>query len=252
MAIDPELLENIRAYLVQVAGGYLRNTVREPYVTCVVCTTPSPGYARCYPCNSHFSTWRERLADAVGCLVYAVGGRQSGYVMRGYKATPPVSEHVDIVTLLCFAGLALHTSCAARLVGAPVTHWTTVPSLPAKLGDHPMRRLVARVAQGSEVVLTATPGIIASPRDVDPLHFSASAELPAGSHVLVLDDTWTGCGHAQSAVLALRAAGAQHVSVLVVARWINEGYGDNAAFVRDRLTRDYDTRLCPWTGGDCS
>ena len=69
--------------------------------------------------------------------------------------------------------------------------------------------------------------------------------------MLLVDDTWARGGHAQSAVLALRAAGAARVSVLVAARWINEDFGGNAAFLRGLADRDYDPALCPWTGAAC-
>ena len=69
--------------------------------------------------------------------------------------------------------------------------------------------------------------------------------------MLLLDDTWATGGHAQSAVLGLRAAGAAHVSLLVVARWIKADFGDNAAFLRGLADRDYDPEVCPWTGSDC-
>jgi len=88
-------------------------------------------------------------------------------------------------------------------------------------------------------------------RDLDPRHFRAAVPLPAGAHVLLVDDTWARGGHAQSAVLALRAAGAARVSVLVAARWINEAYGGNAAFIRGLAGRDYDPAICPWTGAAC-
>jgi hypothetical protein len=70
------------------------------------------------------------------------------------------------------------------------------------------------------------------------------------SHVLLLDDTSTG-GHAQSAVLGLRAAGAARVSLLVVARWIKKDFGNNAEFLRELADRDYDPEICPWAGGNC-
>jgi predicted amidophosphoribosyltransferase len=67
----------------------------------------------------------------------------------------------------------------------------------------------------------------------------------------VIDDTWTTGGHAQSAALALRVAGATRVSVLVVARWLKEDYGDNKQFIDDLRGRDYDPSICPWTGAKC-
>jgi len=69
--------------------------------------------------------------------------------------------------------------------------------------------------------------------------------------VLLIDDTWTSGGHAHSAALSLRNAGAARVSVLVVARWLKEDYGNNKQFLADLAARDFDPRICPWTGGPC-
>lgn len=88
-------------------------------------------------------------------------------------------------------------------------------------------------------------------RAVRPGHFGVQGSLPERSHVLLMDDTWASGGHAQSAVLALRRAGAAHVSLLVAARWINRDYGGNVRFLRDLAKRGYDPETCPWTGGDC-
>lgn len=72
-----------------------------------------------------------------------------------------------------------------------------------------------------------------------------------GQHILILDDTWTTGANAQSAVLTVRGAGADTVSVMVLGRWLVPGFADNAEFIRTRLRRDYDPRICPVTGGDC-
>lgn len=63
--------------------------------------------------------------------------------------------------------------------------------------------------------------------------------------------------NAQSAVLAVRAAGAAYASVLNVARWIEPAwqipeYDNNAGFLAQRCARDYDPMICPWTGASCS
>jgi len=125
-----------------------------------------------------------------------------------------------------------------------------VPSLPTKRGEHPLHRILSSSAPGAEVHLVAAANV-QHPRDVNPEHFTTADRLPQGSHVLLIDDTWTGGGHAQSAALALRRAGATHVSLLVVARWIKEDFGDNANFLRELSGRDYDPYICPWTGGNC-
>jgi len=244
----PESARRWSAALVSRAGGYLRNPVHADRVTCAVCTTPVDGYRRCIPCSRHQNL--PGLADAVAFLSYAVAGQQSGYVMRGYKAPRPLEEHRTIVALLLLVALSGHASCPGALAGKPVTHWATVPSLPAKRGEHPFHALVSKIASWPEAPLIAAANA-PQPRVISPEHFRPSGQLPPSAHVLVLDDTWATGGHAQSAALGLHSAGAAHVSLLVVARWINTDYRDNAAFLRTLADRDYDPEICPWTGGEC-
>jgi len=68
---------------------------------------------------------------------------------------------------------------------------------------------------------------------------------------LILDDTWTTGSNAQSAVLTLRRAGAEAVSVMVVGRWLSPNFGTTADFIKTRLQRDYDPDICPVSGGRC-
>jgi hypothetical protein len=76
--IDP-VAEN-EQLLVRQAGGYLRNVIREPFLTCSVCGTPVEGYERCFRCN------RDRfvagVADLVALLTYGIERAQSGIVLR--------------------------------------------------------------------------------------------------------------------------------------------------------------------------
>ena len=113
---DPAAVARLSAALVASAGGYLRNPVRQELLTCAVCATPVTGFRLCYQCQRRRG--RAGLADATGFLAYAVAGRQSGYVMQGYKARPLVPEHRTIVTLLVLLGLARHAGCAG-LCGLP-------------------------------------------------------------------------------------------------------------------------------------
>jgi hypothetical protein len=101
------------------------------------------------------------------------------------------------------------------------------------------------------IVLTAATQV-SDKRSFGADNFEA-ADLPSGSHVLVLDDTWVSGGHAQSAGLSLRRAGAAPVSILTMARWLNPKPGEPAgAFIRDRLvSHDFDPLQCPWTGAAC-
>jgi predicted amidophosphoribosyltransferase len=243
-----ETMARLSAALVSRGGGYLRNPVRQRQVTCAVCTTPALGQDRCFACRQHRAY--AGLADASAFLTYAVAGQQSEDVMRGYKAPQSPAEHRIVVALLVIVGLSGHAQCPQALAGAPVTHWASVPSLPAQPGEHPLRAIVSNVAPGQEIRLAAAASA-RFPRDVNPHHFSAGGPLPAGSHVLLIDDTWAGGGHAQSAALGLRRAGADRVSLLVVARWIRTDFKGNVAFLRELATRDYDPAICPWTGGTC-
>jgi len=231
-----------------IAGGYLRNTVRAAHVTCADCLTPVSGYELCFACKSHHT--RDGLADAIAFLTYAIAGQKSGHVMRGYKAPQPVTEHRQVVALLLLVALESHTRCAEALAGLPVTHWAIVPSLPAKQSAHPLRSLVVGRAKGAEVPLAAASSV-QQPRAVNADHFTCGLRLPQDSHVLLIDDTWATGGHVQSAVLALREAGAARVSVLVVARWLKEDYGANNRFIANLANRDYEPGICPWTGTDC-
>ena len=245
---DPVASSRPEQLLIAVGGGYLRNPVRKTGVTCADCATPVVDYERCYACHNHHG--RAGVADSTAFLTYAVAGHESGYLMRGYKAPRPVAEHRLVVGLLLHLALSRHTKCAGPLAGLPVTHWAAVPSLPAKTTEHPLRRLVTGTASGIEVTLTAATQA-PQPRAVNAAHFSCGASLPQESHVLVVDDTWATGGHAQSAALALRSAGAARVSVLVVARWLKEDYRDNKQFIASLRDRDYDPSMCPWTGSKC-
>lgn len=248
--LDTSTLRQFEQALVATAGGYLRNPVRIANKTCAVCATPVDGYTRCFPCQSHLAANGQQLADAVAPLTYAAGGQQAAYMMRLYKAPQPVGDHLSVVSMLMWVAISLHTKCIGALSGLPVTHWSAVPSLPPKPGEHPLHRIVAvNPPAASEAPLLAVAGVN-DPRDAGYGHFVSPTALPPRSHVLVLDDTWTKGGHAQSAALTFRQAGAVKVSILVAARWINLGYGGNEEFIR-QLKIDYSPRICPWTGSVC-
>lgn len=241
-------LEEYVKTLVGLAGGYLRNPVRLPNVTCAVCTTPSDGSLLCDRCRRHSHT--PGIADLVGPLSYVFEGEQSHFVMRQYKSPSPLVEHLAVVNLLMYLGGTLHSDCAERIVGFPITHWATVPSLPAKPGEHPFRRL-AYHGRGEEVRLTAASQVEGDRRALNVDHFRADAVLPPDSHVLLMDDTWASGGHIQSAALALRKAGAHKVSIMPAARYIKPAWANNRAFIKTYLTNDFDPRVCPWTGATC-
>jgi len=152
------------------------------------------------------------------------------------------------VTLLSLTGLLLHTECLNRISSVPVTGWGVVPSLRGRMGTHPLRNIVAPFAPGREIAVT--PAVTTGSRNTDAALFRMP-RLPAASHVLVIDDTWTSGSHAQSMVLTARAAGADIVSVLVIARWIRPAFGENKRFITEHLDKLFDPRSCPWSSDAC-
>jgi hypothetical protein len=140
-----------------------------------------------------------------------------------------------------------HEGCLARnarVDGFDIA--TTVPSSdPARDAEHPLRRIV-----GSDVGATrdryepllARSGTPVADRTVDPGKYNPTRDLDGGS-VLLIDDTWTTGSNAQSAVAALKTAGASRVAVIVIGRHIHEDYKQNAARLKE-LPRTFDWSTC--------
>lgn len=248
---EPDALAQIQHQLQRLAGGYLRNPSLR--ASCGRCFTPLPTGGLCDKCTAQVRM--PDLPDALGFMSYATHddpAAQSGRVMRGYKWPTPLASATRTVQMLAAVGLRRHTSCLSRLVGVPVTRWATVPSLPPKDGQHPLNTLVAALATTrSEIRLQGT-SEPCDPRALDVTHFQVLDSVPQGVHVLLIDDTWTGGGHSQSAALALRAAGASKVSLLVLARWLTLGFGfTTSTWLKTHLASDYNPTVCPYTQGAC-
>ena len=67
-----------------------------------------------------------------------------------------------------------------------------------------------------------------------------------GLHVLLIDDTWTSGGHAESAAAALSARAPRRSALLVLARWLDLRRGRTEEFVRTELSLDFDPDICPF------
>jgi hypothetical protein len=249
-------LPRIQRALSTTAGGYLRNPGGPG--TCSRCFTAVDSTSLCSACQA--VAGRADMPDLIGMLTY--GGyldpiTQAGRLMRLYKspAFPQGGSYRQTVTLLAALGLIGHVTCPGRLTGAPITAWATVPSLPPRpeQASHPFNDIVRSLARPGaiEVPLTAA-AVVSNPRAINVSHYTAG-RAAAGQHVLLVDDTWTSGGHATSAALALRAAGASHVSVLVLARWLKIGWeATTTTWAKQRLTSpDFDPDQCPWTQSTC-
>lgn len=112
-----------------------------------------------------------------------------------------------------------------------------------------MLRAIVEGSGTPEIALEPAP-TASFTRSVTPGLFVADP-VPAGAHVVVVDDTWVSGGHAQSAVLAVRAAGAARVSVLALARWLDVSRTETAPHLSSLSGPDFNPRQCPWTGSAC-
>lgn len=243
----------VRRALVASAGGYLRNVLRRPGVTCAVCAAPVDGFVRCWRCEQHRRN--AGLADLVVPLTYAIGGTQSATLLWHYKDDPVRKvrdRHSLLINWLLFLGISEHQRCIGVVAGMPVSVRVAIPSMSGRSGVHPFTALARRMN-----AVTESPALVPAPGATCDRVVSAGKFVlePAvrltGKHVLILDDTWTTGSNAQSAALTLRAAGAERVSVMVVGRWLSVRYGNTGRFISEHLENDFDPGICPVTGGNC-
>jgi hypothetical protein len=246
----------IRDRLVAEVGGYLRNVVREPGVTCAVCTAPiKPAFELCLRCHRDQCQFGDDLADLVVPLCYAIRGGQSGYLMHSYKdLEAPARHNQTLLSVLLLAGLDLHGECIERRLGHHVDVWAVVPSVRTdRTGEHPLHVVAKRAGLALPVI-----ELVAGERG-DPEHRATSASRfmiaanshVQGRHVLLVEDTWTSGGNAQSAALTLRREGAMSVTIVALARWLNPEEPPTGEFVTSWLTNDYDPRVCPINDPGC-
>ena len=237
--------------LLSAAGLALRNTIRQSGITCAVCTTPVNGFARCWRCERSRSL--PGLADMVAPLSYAIAGTPSAALLYDYKNHPArcVRESAgERVKELALQGVIRHERCLGRGAGIPVSRRLVIPSLTSRPGRHPFAALVDTLTSADPAALVPVPDAWCDRAVNDKFALQPAIRLN-GQHVLILDDVWTTGSNAQSAVLAVRRAGAAAVSVLVVGRWLSPRRRLIDEFVATRLTRVYDPGICPVTGGRC-
>lgn len=145
-----------------------------------------------------------------------------------------------------------HERCVA--VAAGVTAFDVVTSVPSSTAANDDRRSNLRtiiswcrpMAARYDRVLAATD--LASGRAFDASRYRATRPL-RGAAVLLIDDTWTAGGHAQSACAALRAAGASTVGLIVIGRHIRRDWhvvmgGPTSGELLDALPKVFNWNTC--------
>lgn len=225
----------------QVSWPELRAVVRsqQPWLSaplagcqrlCAVCRGPAgAGSVRCFQCDLHWQCAAGSMADAVAPIAFAIKGGPHARLLWQYKSTRlAVADAGQAMTIraMLLVFLRDHGPCLWRAAGsARPTHVAVVPTARGRPGTHPLRSLVQGYLTIPWADLVARPGG-EQVRDLDPERFRAGP-LP-GAHVLLIDDTWTTGSSAQSAAIALRAAGATSVVTVVIGRHIGGPAAEHA------------------------
>ena len=175
--------------LVRQAGGYLRNVIREPFITCAVCGTPVDGYERCYRCSQHRATLG--VADLVVPLTYGIERTQSGILLRHYKddvSAEARAQRSRLIRRLLYLAIMKHQKCIEKRMGKPASIRVTVPSLNRRPGVHPFAAiaLAMKAVDDSRLALVPAPGAVKN-RVVSAGQFEVVPKCDlSGRHVLVL------------------------------------------------------------------
>lgn len=194
---------------------------------CACCHGPArPGFARCFHCGLHAESAPGMLADIVAPVACAPKGSRLATDLWRYKSARAGSREAGTALLaMLLVFLRDEGPRLWQLAGGTAPACAcVVPSGRGRPGPHPLQVL----AQGSLALpwaaLRARPGGDPWARALDPGRFEAPRAL-AGAAVLLLDDTWTTGGTAQSAAVAIKAAGARSVTVVVLGRHLPPSAG---------------------------
>jgi len=212
---------------------------------CTVCRgAAQPGYARCYQCSAHRAAAPGMLADAVVPISYAVKGESHAARLRLYKTNAPGADAAGPpLRALMLVFLHDHAPCVWRHAAMPPpTRLAVVPSGQGRPGAHPLLGLLSPSLLLGPVTLAVRPGEHLG-RELNPRRFRAESPL-GGASVLLVDDTWVSGASAQSAAVALRAAGAGHVAVVVLGRHVDPGDPHSQRLCSAFRTTPYDPGSC--------
>jgi predicted amidophosphoribosyltransferase len=200
---------------------------------CSVCRTAAhPDFRLCFQCNTARNDFRRGLADVVVPMALAVKREQLAHELWHYKYDVDPSVRAQLTMRLgavLWRFLGQHEKHIAEAAGVPEFGIvTTVPGTRKREGDHPLERmvgtLVGQTKDRYEPLLALGQGGGAPSHMLAADRYRATRALRDDPAVLLIDDTWTTGGNAQSAVLALRAAGAAKVAIMVIGRHFDRGF----------------------------
>jgi predicted amidophosphoribosyltransferase len=241
--------------IAEAAGTYesaMRNVPpAEQGAICAICRTfIGDDYRTCLTCSRQLS-----LLDVVAPITYSEHLGQIHDALWGYKDGLPQVQNYAMPRLaaILWKFVERHERCVAEAAGAPA--FDLVTSVPSSRSVDDDRRSNFRtiigwcrpIADRYERVLRATDQA-APGRAFDERRYTATRSL-AGANVLLLDDTWTGGGHAQSACHALQEVGAAKVGLIVIGRHVRREWavvmeGPTCGEKLDALPKVFDWETC--------
>jgi hypothetical protein len=220
---------------------------------CAICwRAVDPGYRLCYPCRTAQYAFGRRLADVVVPVALAVKRQQLAHELWHYKydADERVRQRLEIrLAAVLWRFLAQHEPHVAQAVGVPrFDIVTTVPGTRPRDDEHPLVHivgtLVGQTRDRYQPMLTLGPDASVQGRAVLVNRYRATQAMTGQPTVLLVDDTWTTGGRAQSAAIALHDAGAARVAVVVLGRHFDRDFGSGETYYQQAKARKFTWDTC--------
>lgn len=231
--------------------GAMRNIAPAGRGVCETCRTfVDPAYVQCYPCSRQ-PDW----LDAVVPITYSEHLGQMHTALRNYKdGVGPVQWFAaPRLAGILWRFLDSHEPCIEAAAGA-FDGFQMVTAVPSSSPDRDEQRgnlrwmveVIGPVAGRFQRTLKPT-GQVPAGREYNEGRYTAMGDV-AHANILLVDDTWTRGGHAQSAAYALRQAGARRIALVVIGRHIHRTWelnpGETNAHRLDALPRRFRWDTC--------
>ncbi len=200
-------------------------------------------YTVCFPCAS-----LPQHLDAIAVVSYSVAGGPWDRLLRAYKdrSHPHRAQASEALAARLRTFLESHEPALARTTTADAFDVVTAvpPTSRARDTEGALRRVAeaASPARGVHRRALVPAGAVAPPHVFSAECFRPTQRLD-GRSVLLVEDTWVTGARAQSAAYALRQAGADTITSVVLGRYLNADYGNIASRLRAR-----DSAGSAWTG----
>ena len=220
---------------------------------CATCwTAVDPSYRLCFRCYNARGAYGQRIADVVVPIALAVKREQLAHELWHYKYDADASVRSRLALRLAavlWRFLAEHEACVASACNVPAFDVvTTVPGTRSRDDKHPLVHIAGTVVGQTkdrfELVLALGAAADVGDRSVHPRRYRATRMLVERPAVLLIDDTWTTGGHAQSAAVALRDAGASRVAIVVIGWHFDRAFGTGEMYYKVAKPRRFTWDRC--------